>query len=158
MRAAATSQLALHGLGTFPLSRYYVDMRILIAGDHEWRCTDLAERVIRRLIARYGTQLVIVHGFNSGVDTAFEDAAQAAHVATEAYAITGVERNYYGERAGPLRNASMVKLGADLCIVVHRNLGASVNTKDCAAQAIAAGIPTYLIESDDGVPVEAGSE
>jgi 4-hydroxy-3-methylbut-2-enyl diphosphate reductase IspH len=56
-----------------------------------------------------------------------------------------------GERAGLLRNAKLIKLGADLCIVVHRNLSASVNAKDCAAQAIAAGIPTYLIESDEAV-------
>jgi hypothetical protein len=48
----------------------------------------------------------------------------------------------------------MVKLGADLCIVLHRNLAASSNTKNCAPQAIAAGVPTYLIESDEGVPVK----
>jgi hypothetical protein len=59
---------------------------------------------------------------------------------------------------GKLVTARMAKVGADLCIVVHRNLIASVNTKDCAAQAIAAGVLTYLIESDEGVPVklEAG--
>jgi hypothetical protein len=129
-------------------------MRILVSGDHKWRCTQLAEKITRRLIARYGTEVVIVHGFNSGVDTAFEDAARAAGLATEAYAITGLERNYFGERAGPLRNARMVKLGADLCIVVRRNLAASSNTKNCAAQATAAGVPTYLIASDEGVPVK----
>jgi hypothetical protein len=45
------------------------------------------------LIARYGTELVIVPGYNPGVDTAFEDAALSAGVPIEAYAITGVERN-----------------------------------------------------------------
>jgi hypothetical protein len=129
-------------------------MRILICGEHDWRCSDLAERVIRRLIARYGTQLVIVHGFNSGADTAFEVAAQAARLTTELHAITGVDRNYFKERAGPLRDARMVKLGADLCIVVHRNLAASSDTKNCAAQSIVAGIPTYLIDADEGVPIK----
>ena len=129
-------------------------MRILIAGDHDWRCTDLAERVVRRLIARYGTQLVIVHGYNSGVDTAFDDAARAAGIVTEPHAITGVERNYFKHRAGPLRNARMVMLGADLCITVHRNLSTSQKTKNCAVKAIAAGIPTWLIDSEARVPMK----
>lgn len=114
-----------------------MDRHILSAGDHESRCTNLAERVIRRVIARYETQLVIVHGYSSGVDAAFEDAAQAARIATEPHPITGVERNYFKHRAGPLRNARMVKPGADLCIVVHCNLGTSPEAKDLAAQSLA---------------------
>jgi hypothetical protein len=34
----------------------------------------------------------------------------------------------------------------------HHNLDASKGTKDCTHKAIAAGIPTYLIDSDDAVP------
>ena len=79
-------------------------MRILVAGDHEWRCSHLAERVVRRLIERYGTELVIVHGYNSGVDTAYDDAARAAGIITEPHAITGVERNYFGRQKGDIPN------------------------------------------------------
>jgi hypothetical protein len=39
-----------------------------------------------------------------------------------------------------------------MCVAVHSSLTRSEKTKDCARQAIAAGIPTYLIIADDGVP------
>jgi hypothetical protein len=47
----------------------------------------------------------------------------------------------------------MVAKGAGLCIAVHRFLMNSKGTKDCVLQAIAAGIPTWLIDSEDGEPV-----
>ncbi len=142
--------------GILPLTGargYSVYMRILVAGDRNWVCRDLAKSVIERLIARYGRDLVIVHGAATGVDTAFSDAARDAGLNVEPHEVTGVDWNYYGERAGPLRNAKMVQLGADLCIAVHRNLRASHGTKDCATRAIAAGIPTFIVGSDDGAPV-----
>jgi hypothetical protein len=46
----------------------------------------------------------------------------------------------------------MVDAGAGVCIAVHRFLMNSKGTKDCARQAIEAGIPTYLIDSDEAKP------
>ena len=46
----------------------------------------------------------------------------------------------------------MVAAGAGLCIAVHRFLMNSKGTKDCARQAIEAGIPTYPIDSDEAKP------
>ena len=40
---------------------------------------------------------------------------------------------------------------AGLCIAVPRFLPGSKGTKDCARRAIAAGIPTYLIDSERAV-------
>ena len=45
-----------------------------------------------------------------------------------------------------------VQAGADLCIALHRRLEASKGTKDCVRQALAAGIPVYLIEDDRAIP------
>ncbi len=132
-------------------------MRILVTGDRNWVCRDLTKSVIERLIARYGSDLVIVHGAATGVDTTFGDAARHAGLKVEPHEVTGVDWKYYGNRAEPLRNAKMVRLGADLCIAVHRDLARSLGTKDCAARAIAAGIPTYLIESDEGMPTRLES-
>ncbi len=61
---------------------------------------------------------MIVHGAAAGVDTAFGDAAQRAGLSVEPHEVSGVDWKYYGKRAGPLRNAKMVRLGADLCIAV----------------------------------------
>jgi hypothetical protein len=46
----------------------------------------------------------------------------------------------------------MVRAEAGLCLAVHRFLMNSKGTKDCARQAIEAGIPTYLIDSEKAVP------
>jgi ABC-type sugar transport system substrate-binding protein len=46
----------------------------------------------------------------------------------------------------------MIAKGADLCVAVHKSLAKSKSTKDCVRQAIAAGIPVWLIDTDDGEP------
>jgi hypothetical protein len=53
----------------------------------------------------------------------------------------------------------MVLAGADLCIALHRSIEASKGTKDCVRQALAARIPVWLIEDEQGVPkrVHAGA-
>jgi YspA, cpYpsA-related SLOG family len=51
-------------------------MRILITGDRFWQCHVLASGVLRRLIDRYGIDLVIVHGDATGVDESFGTAAK----------------------------------------------------------------------------------
>jgi hypothetical protein len=47
-----------------------VDTRILAVGDRNWHCPDSAEKIVGRLLARYGADLLIVHGGESGVDEA----------------------------------------------------------------------------------------
>jgi len=52
----------------------------------------------------------------------------------------------------------MVQAGADLCIAVHKFVMNSEGTKGCARQAIEAGIPTYLIDSQKAVPKRLRAE
>ncbi len=96
---------------------------------------------------------MIVDGAASGVHAAFADAARAAGLAVDAHEINGVKWHNCGRRAEPQRNAKMVRLNADLCLAPHRDPAATLGTKDCATRAIAAGILTYIVESDDGAPV-----
>jgi hypothetical protein len=60
-----------------------------------------------------------------------------------------------GNIAGPKRNQEMVQAGADLCIALHRSIETSKGTRDCVRQALAAGIPVWLIEDDRAVPRRA---
>jgi hypothetical protein len=125
-------------------------MRVIITGDRGWDCDELARRVVRRLVARYSRKsLTIIHGSASGVDMSFQFAATVCGVAREQYPADWAT---HGKSAGPKRNAAMVSKGAGLCIAVHRFLMNSKGTKDCVRQALAAGIPTWLIDSDDGEP------
>ncbi len=59
-----------------------------------------------------------------------------------------------GKAAGPIRNAEMVAAGADMVIAVHRFLPNSKGTKNCVSLALKAGIPVYLIDSEDGEPTK----
>jgi hypothetical protein len=124
-------------------------MRILVAGDRYWQCNELAAGIIRRLVARYGPDIVIVHGDATGVDESFDMAARGLGVATEPHP---ADWDRFGRMAGPLRNEAMFKAGAELCIVVHRFLPGSKGTRDCARKTIAAGIPTYLVDSAKAMP------
>lgn len=126
-----------------------VPTRVLITGSRAWSCLDLALRIVNRLLARYGPDLLIVHGdCATGVDAAFEDACQELGVATEPHPVDWS----MGRKAGPVRNGEMVRADAVLCITVSKNLAESRGTKDCARQALAAGIPVYLIDGDDAEP------
>jgi YspA, cpYpsA-related SLOG family len=120
-------------------------MRILITGDRHWRCDDLAKQVLNRLLARYGPHLVIGHGGAPGVDQSFHVACQTLGVTVEPHL---ADWKGLGNVAGPARKQEMVQAGADLCVALHRSLESSRGTKDCVRQALAAGIPVYLIEDE----------
>jgi hypothetical protein len=136
---------------------YYMDIHIVISGDRHWRCDDLAEQVLNRLLARNGPNLVIVHGGANGVDQAFHLGAQALAIDVEPHLANWQS---LGNIAGPSRNREMVNSGADLCIALRRTLETSKGTKDCVRQALAAGIAVWLIEDDRAVPrrVQADDE
>jgi len=130
-------------------------MRIVVTGDRFWTCNQLAVRILRRLVARYGPEIVIVHGGDPGVDESFSMACRGLGVAAEACL-----SDWYraGSPPGPKRNQAMVESGADLCIALHRSITTSTRTKDCVRQALAAGIPTFLVEDARAIPrrIDAG--
>jgi hypothetical protein len=122
-------------------------MRILVAGDRHWHSDELAERVVQRIVKRYGSDVVIVNGGAPGVDWAFSKACRKLVVEMEVHtADFRTLRNV----AGPARNREMVQAGADLCVAFHRALETSEGTKDCVGQALAAGIAVYSIADDGG--------
>jgi hypothetical protein len=104
---------------------------------------------INRLLARYGPGLVIVHGGAPGVDNAFATACYELGIVAEPHL---ADWKGLGNIAGPERNREMVEAGADLCIDLHRSIETSKGTKDCVRQALAAGIPVWLVEDEQAVP------
>lgn len=140
-------------------------MRILVAGDRNWYAPDMAEEVLNRLLMRHGPGFVIVHGAATGIDRSFAEACGELGVEQEAHPARWEELDHpeavirydkrnrpYNANAGPIRNAEMVALGAEMCLAFHRAISASKSTKNCARQAIEAGIPTYPIDSDEAKP------
>jgi len=56
---------------------------------------------------------------------------------------------YPNSKAVRFRNREMLRAGASLCVILHRSV-LDARTKDLARQAIEAGVPTYLIDSEEG--------
>lgn len=125
-------------------------LRVLVTGSRDWACHAVAEQVIARLLSRYGPNVVVVHGAcPTGVDATFDAEAKANGIDVEAHP---ADWDLHGRGAGPKRNATMVSLGADLCIAASRDLWSSKGTAGCVRLALAAGIPVWLIDGDDVAP------
>jgi hypothetical protein len=122
-----------------------LDWRIQIIGHRHWRCGDLAERIVSQLLVQYGPDLVIIRGGAPGVDQFFSLRCEELGIVTEPHLT-----DWKGPEsvAVSARNREMVQSGADLCIALHRTIETDKGTKDCVRQALAAGIPVYLIDDE----------
>jgi hypothetical protein len=135
-------------------------LRVIVTGCRHWEPEQLAERVIKGLVARHGAaRLVIVHGAcPTGIDALFARVAAEHLVAVHPFP---ADWRTHGKKAGPIRNQAMVDAGAALCLAFHRDLPNSKGTGDCVRRALAAGIPTWLVGGEDFPPVRqrlAGAE
>lgn len=104
-------------------------MRVIITGDRHRAARDLAEDILMRLFAKYGPDLVSIHGGAPGVDNASAVACRELGLAAEPHV---ADWKGLGNIAGPARNREMVASGADMCIAVHGSLATSKRTVDCA--------------------------
>ncbi len=125
-----------------------LDMRILVVGEGSWKCDELATSIVRRLITRYGQEIVIVHGDPTGVVESFQVACKKLGIRTE----TRVPTWRTGAPPLRLRTDELFSGGVDLCISVHRYIGICNQTVDCVRRAVQIGISTFLIDADNTAP------
>ena len=111
-----------------PQPRYFLDMRTVVTRDRSWTCDELATTVLQRLVARYESDLVIVHGGDNGVDQSFNRACKSLGIPIEARV---ADRRGTGIPAIASRSRELIKDGADLCVALHRSIAASRRTRDC---------------------------
>jgi len=126
-------------------------MRILITGSRDWTARDDIFRAI--FYAGYAAQatpdqVTVVHGGARGADAIAGEVAAGLGCHIEIYQADWAK---YGKAAGPIRNAEMVKLGADVCLAFPlgpqiRADGSKSGTRDCMDKARAAGIPVVTPE------------
>lgn len=128
--------------------------RVIVTGWRDWPREDkgAVEKFIEwhTLSGRRSRRpLVIVQGEcdKGGVDQYADEWAAANGWTSEGHP---ADWQALGKSAGPLRNAHMVELGADLCLAfpglrAFSNGFARSGTAGCLAMAIAAGIPTFVL-------------
>lgn len=122
---------------TFKVGDLVKIVRILVTGSREWTDRSLIRSVL--LGYTYSLDPVLVHGGARGADTIA--AQEFAELFGERGTVETHEADWdrYGPSAGPVRNAAMVALGADVCLAFP--LGESRGTRGCMALAEKAGIP-----------------
>ena len=112
-------------------------MRVIVTGNRDW--TD--EGTIVAALADLPLISTGVHGAcETGADAIADRVARAMGHVTELHP---ADWNAHGKAAGPIRNAHMVSLGADVCYAfgaLYRN-EKRTGTGDCVAKAKRAGIP-----------------
>lgn len=124
-------------------------MRILVTGSRDWEDEALLQEVLFEYLPGRGSEMhtvVLVHGdcptgadYMAWLNWTANGGSDEPHPA---------DWKTHGKKAGYLRNAEMVALGADVCLAFIRNKsrGASMT----AALAEEAGIPVRRFEVTDG--------
>jgi hypothetical protein len=126
------------------MSREY---RLLWTGSRAYRGgEELVERSYRAVLERWGcpaAELVSVHGGARGWDLVVDRVGRRLGVQIEDYPVPSHawRKEYSGNRAGHVRNALMVRLGARGCIACP--LGLSPGTRGCMVMAEDAGIRVW---------------
>lgn len=122
-------------------------LRVLVCGSRTW--TD--ETPIRRALALLAPGSVVIHGGAQGADTIADRVARSLGLEVQVFPVSSAEWRKMGPRAGPLRNARMLREGQPDWVYAF-SLGTR-GTRDMVAQAQAAGIPTTEFcpgEHDEG--------
>lgn len=115
-------------------------LRILVTGSRYWTDRYTVEVAIRKAYLERGNdcqphEVTVVHGNASGADECAKVSARVMGFHTEPHP---ADWEKHGKAAGPIRNAAMTELGADVCLAFP--LGESRGTRNCMALAEKAGI------------------
>lgn len=120
--------------------------RLLVTGSRDWDDKHAMEMALFNAYSRFaggvtGGQVTLIHGDARGADK------MAGHIWLKHKAgpleIVRADWHRYGKRAGYMRNAEMVKRGADLCVAFIKN--SSRGATMCADLAEEAGIEVIRI-------------
>ncbi len=120
--------------------------RILCTGSRDCESaadTEIIQCALEDAISRaHGRHAVIVHGGAVGADSIVDRLARRMGCVVEVHSAAWTA---HGSAAGPMRNAKMVRLGADECLAFwHGRNDRRSGTLDCFSRATQAKIPTRI--------------
>lgn len=128
-----------------PAGTARLDYRVLVTGSRNWRHPDTIQRALDHahdtMLREYGESatFIVVHGNSGNADMSAHLYASQCGWATEPHSADWVG---LGRRAGMVRNAEMVRLGARVCLAFIRNHSSGASR--CAVMAERAGMPVGL--------------
>lgn len=113
-------------------------MKVIVCGGRSFDDYERLERELDALHARHRFSIVI-HGGARGADSFAEQWAKSRHVDIEK--VPALWRVHGNRKAGPIRNAEMLKRAPELVIAFPGGNG----TADMVRKACAAGVPVVEI-------------
>lgn len=127
-------------------------MRVLVTGSRSWLDRETIRSAMLAQWDKAGRgDVTLVHGAAEGADVLAASVALELHWTIEPHPALWRD---FGKSAGPIRNAEMVGMGADVCLAFP--LFNSRGTIDCMMRAHHAGIPVLVYAPSDihGTPWE----
>lgn len=109
--------------------------RVIVCGGRDFRDADAVSGVLDAVLAKH-PDLVVVQGGADGADRLAFDWAKAHGVPVSTFPANWEQ---LGRRAGPVRNATMLRVGAAGVVAFPGGRG----TADMVRQAEAAGVPVW---------------
>lgn len=117
--------------------------RILITGGRDYSNKGVINEALKAIVDESPeSSFIVVHGGASGADTLASECAHELGLKEECH---NADWKKHGKRAGPIRNAHMVNLGADVCLAFPSP--DSKGTWHCIKKAEDAGIDTRVFET-----------
>lgn len=114
-------------------------LRILVTGSRDWKDRDAIRRALIEAARDVPAgSVTVVHGAARGADSIADEVANGLGMQVEDHPVTPSDWRRVGKGAGHVRNAEMVRLGAD--VVLAFPLGESRGTRGCMQLATEAGL------------------
>jgi len=117
---------------------------VAIIGSRDFDDFAIIYKSVRKLQAKYGTDLMLVSGGATGADSIAEAAASYFHVPIE---VLPADWEGQGKAAGPIRNTKVVHR-ADQVIAFFSPGRRSPGTTDAVKKAYAANKPTFVYQAE----------
>jgi len=115
-------------------------MRIIVAGDRNWKRMDIIERELKK----FPSGTIVIHGDAKGADTLGGFVADKLGFKVIPFP---AKWKIYGKGAGPIRNQQMLDEGKpDMVLAFHENINESKGTKDMVNRARGIGIKVEIIK------------
>lgn len=115
--------------------------RVIVCGSRNWNDRKrIRERIGDLGLETENLQCTVIHGNAPGADRMAANEAKLLGLLIESHP---ADWDFYGRRAGIVRNVEMAKAGADLCIAFYD--GSSPGTAHMIKTAQKHGIPVEII-------------
>lgn len=124
-------------------------MRVLVCGGRDWTDRECIRAILDGMVTGQLDPLLVIEGGAKGADSIAGEWAHDWHPTHADRRSFPADWATHGKGAGPIRNQKMLNEGKPDVVwaFVTRPLAESRGTADMVRRAVAAGVPTYVVQT-----------